>query len=60
MAHLLIAKAYQDTDQATAGTYLRRAIALTTDPIIPYQGLAKCVKQSELPEVLFELLKLQP
>lgn len=60
MAHLLIAKAYQDIEQATAATYLKRAITLTSDPLIPYQGLAKCVSQAELPEILYQLMKLQP
>lgn len=60
MAHLLIGRAYQDSNQTEAGTFLRKAITLTNDPIVPYQGLIKCVKVSELPEVYYELLKLQP
>lgn len=56
----MIAKAYQETDKATALTYLRRAVELTDDPLIPYLGIAQCVKQSELPPVLYEILKLQP
>lgn len=60
MAHLLIGKAYTDVEKATAETYLRQAVALTSDPLIPYQGLAKCVEQAELPKILHELIKLQP
>lgn len=60
MAHLLIARAYQDINQGEAATYLRRAVELTTDPLIPYQGLLKCVKVDELPAIYHELLKLQP
>ena len=61
MAHLLIAKAYQELgDQKTATTFLRRAVTLTTDPVIPYQGLVKCCPPSELPDILVQLIKIQP
>lgn len=60
MAHLLIAKALQDSDQTQAATYLKRAVTLTNDPVIPYQGLAKCASQADLPEVLHKLMQLQP
>lgn len=59
MAHLLIAKAYQDSEPSTTATYLKRAVTLTSDPLIPYQGLSKCASPTDMPGVLYQLMKLQ-
>uniref|UniRef100_A0A182VQN4 Tetratricopeptide repeat protein 37 n=1 Tax=Anopheles minimus TaxID=112268 RepID=A0A182VQN4_9DIPT len=60
MALVLLGASYQDSDKKEAATYLKRALACSTDPTVALQGLATCVDDTELPDVCEKLLSLLP
>lgn len=60
MALILIGAAYQDTNKGTSATYLRKALANTTEPLIALQGLSNCARNEELLEIYEKLLELTP
>ncbi|XP_055540464.1 tetratricopeptide repeat protein 37 isoform X2 [Wyeomyia smithii] len=60
MALLLMGACYQDTDKTEAANFLKRALACSSDPTVPLQGLANCVNDKELPAIYQRLLLLTP
>lgn len=61
IGNLLMGAAYQNTSKADAIFYLKRACKNSTDPpIVALQGLANCVDDEDLPDILGQLLDLVP
>lgn len=60
MALLLMGACYQDTDKREAASFLKRALACSSDPTVALQGLASCADDADLPDVCGRLLELTP